>query len=219
MPEIIEIYTIVKITLFGLCIFLASMYSLLILLVPRFYHRLNMLTVNICIAMICCSTYWAVYFIMYQYDIEDLFTLTTCNFLFYVQTISSCQVPYSFTVLTINRFFIILYPTRVFFKSKIFLFICITSQWILSCILSLPFSLSMGQVKKIFHNYTCELLLVVFLVLFSSTLVMGLLYHDRHHISNNNYTYSESLHIQTCSFFITSNSSTKRYQLNECNHG
>jgi hypothetical protein len=149
MTDITRIFALLKITVFGICIFLALIYSLLILLIRRFHHRLNMFTVNICVAVICGCTYWMGYFIMYEYDIQNLFTEETCTFLFYIRTISTSQIPYSFAILTINRFCSIIYPGKALFKTKIFVVICVASQWIVACILSLPFVFNIEPVKKL----------------------------------------------------------------------
>jgi hypothetical protein len=100
--------------------------------------------------MICTGTFFMGYFIMWEYDIKDLFTVQTCKFLFYLQTISSCQVSFSLTVLTINRFCTIKYPGKQFFKTKIFVGICIASQWIVTCVISLPFLFDIKPVKNIY---------------------------------------------------------------------
>ncbi len=147
MTDIARIFALVKITVFGISILLALIYSLPILLLRRFHHRLNILTVNICLAMIVTSMYYMPYFIMQEYYIQDLFTVKTCTFLFYLQTISTCQLPFSFTVLTINRFCSIVYRTKVFFKTRKFVVICVASQWIAACVLSLPFVFAIQPVK------------------------------------------------------------------------
>ncbi len=147
MVDISRIFALLKITVFGISILLALIYSLPILLLRRFHHRLNILTVNICLAMVVTSIYYMAYFIMQEYYIEDLFTEKICAFLFYLQTISNCQLPFSFTVLTINRFCSIIYPRKAFFKTKKFVVICVTSQWIAACVLSLPFVFAIRPVK------------------------------------------------------------------------
>jgi hypothetical protein len=147
MADIANIFAIIKISLFGLSILLALIYSLPILIVRRFHHRLNMLTVNICVSIVLSSTYWMGYFIMYQYYINYLYTEITCTFLFYIQTINSCNVPFTFAVLTFNRFCAIVYPGKAFFKTKKFVIICVASQWLVVCLVSLPFKLAIKPVK------------------------------------------------------------------------
>ncbi len=147
MTDIVGIFALLKIILFGISILLALIYSLPILLLRRFHHHLNLLTVNICLAMIVTSIYWMGYFIMWEYDIANLFTQKTCTFLFYLQSMNSCFVPFAFVTLTINRFCSIIYRTKVFFKTKRFMVICVASQWIAACLLSLPFVFAIQPVK------------------------------------------------------------------------
>lgn len=151
MADISRILALLKITVFGLILLCALIYSLAILLIPRFHHRLSALTVNICVAMICSSIYWLGYFIMWEYYIQNLFTEQTCTYLFYLQLISTCLVPFSFVILTINRFCAIIYSTKVFFKTKKFLFICIASQWIATCVVSLPYKLNILPVNMLLN--------------------------------------------------------------------
>src|SRR5208283_216789 len=102
MADISRIFALLKITIFGISILLALIYSLLILLIRRFHHRINILTINICLSLICSSTFYMVYFIMWEYYMDYLFTEITCTFLFYIQSICNCQLPFSFVILTIN---------------------------------------------------------------------------------------------------------------------
>jgi hypothetical protein len=147
MADIARIFSLIKISIFGVSILLALIYSFPILIFRRFHHRLNMLTVNICVSLILSSTYWMGYFIMWEYYIQYLFTEMTCTFLFYLQTINSCEVSFTFAVLTINRFCSIVYPAKVFFRTKKFVVICVASQWIAVCLVSLPFAFAIKPVK------------------------------------------------------------------------
>jgi len=150
MTDISHIFALVKITIFGFSILLALIYSLLILFIRRFHLRINILTVNICVSAICSSTYYMIYFIMWEYYIDYLFTKKTCTFLFYIQSICTCQISFSFTILTINRYCLIKYPAKGFFKTNKFMGICIASQWIAACVMSLPFLLDIQPVKNFF---------------------------------------------------------------------
>ena len=140
MISIAELFALIKIAMLGMSVILSLIYAIPIVLMRRFHHRLNILTLNICFAMICSSTFWLSYFIMWEYFITDLFTERTCLFLFYLQMLSSCQTPFSFVMLTIHRFCSIVYATNRFFKTKKFLVMCLLSQWIIAGLLSLPFA-------------------------------------------------------------------------------
>jgi len=150
MTDISHILALIKITGFGITILLALFYSLTILCIRRFHHRLNIITVNICVTVICSSIFWMGYFIMWEYYIQDLFTEKTCTFLFYLQSISTCLIPLAFVTLTVNRFCSIIYSRKAFFTTKKFVIICIATQWIVACILSLPFVFDIEPVIRFF---------------------------------------------------------------------
>jgi hypothetical protein len=150
MADISRIFALLKISAFGISILLALIYSLTSCFIRRFHHRLNIFTVNICISMICASIFWMGYFIMWEYYIQNLFTKKNCIFLFYLQSISTCLPPLAFVTLTINRFCSIIYSTKAFFKTKKFVIICAASQWIVTCVLSLPFVLDIKSVIRFF---------------------------------------------------------------------
>jgi len=149
MADISRVFALLKISAFGISILLALIYSLTIFFIRRFHHRPNILTLNICVSMICASIFWMDYFIMWEYYIQDLFTKKNCTFLFYLQSISTSLVPLAFVTLTINRFCSIIYSTKAFFKTKKFVIICVASQWIVACILSLPFVFDIKPVMRL----------------------------------------------------------------------
>jgi hypothetical protein len=240
MADISHILALIKITFFGVTILLTLIYFIPILFIRRFQHPVNLLTLNICLTTICTSIYWMVYFIMWEYYIEYLFTSMTCTFLFYIQTVSVCQVSFAFVMIAINRYCSILHSTKAFFKTKKFVAICVASQCIICCVLSVPFLTSIEPVndfselqitddllpKHESRNSMVELLDIDFylhnltnfesidrfsfvLVLRSSTLAINIrsIYH--HNNSDIDHSYYKSLYFQTCSFFISSNSTTK----------
>jgi hypothetical protein len=125
MVDISYVLALIKISVFGINIPLALIYFLPLLLIHRFHNRLNMLTVNICLALMFLSVY--------------------------IETMSTCQVPLAFGTLTINRFCAIVYSAKAFFKAKKFMVICIACQWIVGCFISLPIVIR-NQPVKIFRE-------------------------------------------------------------------
>ena len=148
MADLLRILTFVKITVFGISICLALLYALSLLLIRELFKQINILTLNICFGTILISTYFMVYFIMHEFYIEYLFTLSTCTYLFYIQSVCLCQCSFSFVTLTVNRFFTIVRHAQRFFKTKIFMFTCIAIQWIVASLVSLPFTLSILPVTN-----------------------------------------------------------------------
>ena len=147
MADLSRIFALLKIIVFGINIVLALFYSLSMLCIRRLRKRINILTLNICFGTICISVYFMLYFIMYEYHIEYLFTETTCTFLFYAQSTCLCGCSFAFVTLTINRFFTILCHTQRFFRTKKFMGMCIVSQWIVGSLVSLPFALYVTSVN------------------------------------------------------------------------
>ena len=150
MTNLQRIFALVKITVFGIDILLAWIYFLSILFNRRVHHHLSALTINICLSMICTAMYYMAFFIEEEFNSQNLFTDRICSFLFYLQSICNCLTPFSLSILTIHRFCAIKYSTKRFFKTKIFLMICIASQWIVACVISLPFQLNIQPVMNIF---------------------------------------------------------------------
>jgi hypothetical protein len=127
----IYIITIVMDIVFTLIFLFAIIYSLLILFIRRFHNHNNVFIVNICFAIM--------YFTMVYFDYQLLYSPNTCMILFYAYNMGSIVVQFSFLTFSIHRFCSILYLTIPFFKTRMWVVICIRSQWIVQCILSLPF--------------------------------------------------------------------------------
>lgn len=140
MVDIAEIIALIRIGLFCIPIILAFVYSILLLFVRRFHHRINSLTLNICLAIICIAVYWISFFLLLQYYREHLFAQRTCWIVFYSQAVNSYLAPFAFVTLTIHRFLSIVYPTNGTFKSKHFLALCIFIQWITVFIVAIPYA-------------------------------------------------------------------------------
>ncbi|CAF4131407.1 unnamed protein product [Adineta steineri] len=136
-----HILALIRIILFGSTVLISFVYSIPILFVRRFHNRVNILTLNICLASLICSIYFTVYFIMFDYYIQYLFTEQTCLFILFIQSFVSCGIPWSIVTLSISRFCTVIYHTKAFFKTKIFMALCFACQWTAGCLMSLPFQL------------------------------------------------------------------------------
>jgi hypothetical protein len=138
MSTIDYAFALVKIVIFVVMIFLSLVYSLPILIIPRFHHRSNILTVNLTIAFICCCIYWLIYCISWDYYKKELLNEKPCGLQIYAQVMCTCQLSFAFIMIPINRFFTLIYHTKLFFKSKQWLILCIISQWMAGFIVPLP---------------------------------------------------------------------------------
>ena len=140
MVDFGQVFTVLRIILFGLIVLVAAIYSIPILFIRRFHHRNNILTLNICLATIFCCLYWFVFYIMLSSDLLGtyLFLVRSCGFVFIVPVILTLQIPFSFITVSINRLFFIVSHNKNFFKTKKWVGICIFSQWLLGTIIVLP---------------------------------------------------------------------------------
>lgn len=104
----------------------------------RFQHANNLLILNLCVTSNCCCFYWIGYYLTLHYAPENLFQDSTCNWVFYFQTMAACQVIYSFSIISLHRYFYIVHHTNRYFKSKQWLRLSIGVQWVVGFIVPLP---------------------------------------------------------------------------------
>lgn len=130
-----SILTILLEIVCGVIALFSLIYLCLILFIQRFHHSNNMFILNICINIIFCSIYFAIFFQMAYSYIPP----STCIIFQYCFHIASIGIPLAFSIFTVHRFCSLLYHTVYFFKKKRWVVLCITSQWILQILLSLPF--------------------------------------------------------------------------------
>ncbi len=127
-----------QISLLSLDILLALAYLIPILLFRQFHHRLNIFTVNISIAVICCCLYWIVYYVTLQFQPQQLFSLKNCFLVIYTQIMFTVQVALALVVVSMNRVCLVVYHRKIFFKQKKWMIMCLTCQWLLGLIIPLP---------------------------------------------------------------------------------
>lgn len=137
-PE--QIFSVIRIILFGLIVLVAFVYSIPIMFMHRFHHRNNILTLNICIATIFCCIYWFIFYIILRVDLLGTysFMIRSCAFVSIVPVILTLQIPFSFVTVSIHRLCCIQYHNKNFFKTRKWIAICILTQWILGVVSILP---------------------------------------------------------------------------------
>ncbi|UJR37556.1 hypothetical protein I4U23_030257 [Adineta vaga] len=113
-------------------------YSIPIILIPRFRHRLHAFTINTCITMLCCSIYWFVYCIMTIVNVHQFYQLSTCSIVLYTQIMCTLQVPLALMVVSIHRLCCVVHYAKTFFKTKLWISVCILCQWLVGILISLP---------------------------------------------------------------------------------
>jgi hypothetical protein len=154
MSEIVGIIMVIEIAILLINIVLTWIYILPIIFVRRFHTVTNMLTCNFCLASFICCTHWAVFHILcYFYPTILNGSVSSCTFIPYFQTMVNCLVIYSLAMITVNRFFIVIYPSKGLFKKYTWFFISSTVQWILAIVLPLPY-FTLSFKVNIFVMYT-----------------------------------------------------------------
>ncbi|CAF1140789.1 unnamed protein product [Adineta ricciae] len=133
--DIYQTLEIVRNTVYATVLFIALVYSCLILFIPRFRHRTNMFILNFCINTIFTAAYFIFYFYGIYYDMPQ----SMCVLFQYAFNVASVQVPFAFVAFSVHRFCVIVYHIKPFFKTKNWVAICIATQWIAQLLISLPF--------------------------------------------------------------------------------
>ncbi|CAF1432701.1 unnamed protein product [Adineta steineri] len=132
------IFSVVHIINLSANIIFALIYMIPILFIRRFHQHNNILTLNVCLASICCCLSWlpfrALPFMEYPLD----FIQSTGIYLYITQTIFTIQVPFSFVATSIHRYCSIVYHTKSFFRTKRWIILCIGCQWLFAFILIIP---------------------------------------------------------------------------------
>ena len=127
-----------QIITFVLIILSTLIYSIPLLLKRRFHHRINIFTVNLCMAILCCCIFWITFDIIIQVNVQQLFNVKTCFLIYYAQTMCTVQVPLALVVVSIHRLCCIVYHEKIFFKSMKWMIMCVIGQWITGFVISLP---------------------------------------------------------------------------------
>lgn len=136
--DTVSILSYTKITLYIIPMLMGIIYVLPNILIKRLRNPLNLLTVNIALGIIVCMLFWIVYTFMFVYDIETLYSEARCNLLFC--SLLACSVAPSLATILVsmNRYFTIIYSARPFFKRIKWVGISIIIQWIACIIVAIP---------------------------------------------------------------------------------
>ena len=119
-------------------ILMAMGYALPIIFLPRFYHRNNFLTLNVCIANILCFLVWLPDDPLFMSDGSRVWQNKFYISLKIFQTLLTVQLPLSFALISVHRYCSIVYRKKGFFKTKRWIVLSITLQWTFGILLSIP---------------------------------------------------------------------------------
>lgn len=147
MVGITDIIYYISISISFISIILAFIYSISIFSIRRFQNSHNIFTVNLCLTTICCNIYWNIRYIVFKLYPYYLLPEIVCSILTYGEMMCTFQVPLAFVLVAVNRLCSIVYHTEIFFKTKNWIIICTTIQWISGMILSIPRISFYGRVR------------------------------------------------------------------------
>ncbi|UJR15503.1 hypothetical protein I4U23_002446 [Adineta vaga] len=148
MVDASTIVTNLQFTMFSIIILLTLVYSIPHIFIPRFRDRIHAFTLNVCMAILCCSMHWFVSIIIVKVNVRQFYHISTCSIVFYAQIMCTLQVPLALMVVSIHRLCCVLYFNRTFFKSKLWICMCILCQWLVGILISLPIFIRNPTVKK-----------------------------------------------------------------------
>ncbi len=136
--EIIIILVIVKVIILSLISIASFFYALPLCFIRRFHTPLNFLSLNVSLTLFMCTTFWAIYFIMNTFYIDVLWTEKSCLLILYLQTTVNCQFIYALCTVSLNRLFAVVYHNKVLFRTKKWVGVCMSIQWISGVLIPLP---------------------------------------------------------------------------------
>lgn len=125
------------IALFSVTMFLCLIYSIPIILVKQFHHRTHMLTLNICLIMICFSIIHIINLTMRFHNTEILLNNVSCNVITYFRVMITFQLAFALVMVSIYRFGCVVYHSKIFFRTRKWFIVCLVGQWIIGITLPL----------------------------------------------------------------------------------
>jgi hypothetical protein len=146
--QITTILVIITIILLILSSIGACLYTIPICFIRRFHTPPHLLSVNICIAIFICTTYWAIFFILNSFYPSILWTTKSCLLITYLRMMVNCQVLYALCMVSLNRLFSVVYKNKILFRTKKWVVICVSIQWIFVSLITLPLFASTLMVNE-----------------------------------------------------------------------
>ena len=150
MDEITRIILLLKLVILSIIIILAGIYTLPIIFVPRLRTVNNLLTCKVCLVSVFGCIYWGMHSIFDGFYPGTLHKYhLSCLVVPYFQAVVNCLIIYAFVLITINRYFQIIYSSKKLFKRRRWLLISSLIHWLIAFILPLPyFTLSFEVIRE-----------------------------------------------------------------------
>lgn len=104
----------------GSCLdlFVSMLYAIPILFISHFRNQNNMFVLNICLSISITNLYFAIRFLVGQFDNARLLVPESCSMMSYVYGVSAIGIPFSFLTFTVHRYCMVVYHTKPLFKTK-----------------------------------------------------------------------------------------------------
>lgn len=138
MADILDILTILDAFLHIGDVLIIIVYCIPMIINAHFWKSTYLYILNIAVGMLIANIYLIVYFILMSYAADALFMESTCALVFYMRMMSTCQAAYTIILFTINRFCLIVFPTKYSLKTIRWTKIAIATQWIIGFLISIP---------------------------------------------------------------------------------
>ncbi|CAF3942229.1 unnamed protein product [Adineta steineri] len=149
MVDVTQIVLIIDIITMLIVIILSTAYIIPIIFIRRFQTTYNILTGNICLTILIASVFWITFNTLTVYNASAMKqSIIACYITAYFPAYVNCSTVYAVVVVTMNRFFAIVYPNKRFFKTQAWCFISLSIQWTVAILAPLP--------RLIFPLQTCQ---------------------------------------------------------------
>lgn len=150
MTTVAYILIYVSIILFVFSIISSLIYLFPLVCLTRFHTINNAFTGNLAFAICVCGCYWLINVILTNY-VSKLFQSNVSQIIMeFFATFCTLQTPLAFIALSVNRVCSVIYPAKVYFKSRQWAILCIGLQWTLGIVVTLPQTYLMKSVEIIF---------------------------------------------------------------------
>lgn len=139
MVDPVQLIVIIDLVILIIIEILCWIYLLTILFVKRFHTTVNILTGNVCLASILCCLFWIIYYISSTFY-RSIFASNgiACILNLFFPEMFNSFVIYTLGMVTINRFFSLIYPNNSLLKRKRWALVCSAMPWIVVLILCTP---------------------------------------------------------------------------------
>ena len=137
MPDVSFTLFCVQVLINGFTLILACFYSITIVFTRRLRDRLNIFTLNLCLANIVCCLFWFVFDLLSEFSPQQVLRKETCRLVIYAQIMATLHLPLAFVVVSIHRCCSIISHSTPFFKSNRWMTLCLVSQWSMGFLLPL----------------------------------------------------------------------------------